>query len=266
MSTKNRFAPPAIAFLTLLCFAGLVKAQEWTVKEDAEWCDQSWHGASCEVRELEIAARDLVRVDAGKNGGIEIRGWDKDQIKIFAKVQIHRDRTRDNPVLPEEIEILTDGTIEPDGPRRDGWGVSFRIYVPKQTNLDLRAYNGGIAIEEVHGELEFDTHNGGIRLFDAGGDVNGSTRNGGLSVHLSGTTWDGEGLNLETTNGGVSLNVPEEYSARLIAGTVNGGLDVDYAFERRTKIGKKKIRTKLGDGGPLIRVVTTNGGVRIESD
>ena len=246
---------------------GPAVSAEWKVLADDEWCDQSWRGAYCEVRELFLPARDLIRVDAAKNGGIEIRGWDEDNIRILAKIQVHRDRRGDAKEVAEGIVVETDGVIEPEGPRHDSWGVSFRIYVPRQINLDLRAYNGGLSIEGVHGELEFETHNGGIRLVDAGGDVNGWTQNGGLRVELSGATWDGEGLNLETNNGGVSIRVPEDYSARLVTGTINGGLHVDRDFEIRRKGTKgrkrKRVRTTLGEGGPLIRVVTTNGGVEL---
>ena len=60
------------------------------------------------------------------------------------------------------------------------------------------------------------------------GDVHGRTSNGGVDVDLDGATWQGEGLDVETSNGGVRLRMPEQYSARLEAGTVNGGINVDF--------------------------------------
>ncbi|MFN7979262.1 MAG: hypothetical protein U0P30_14090 [Vicinamibacterales bacterium] len=43
--------------------------------------------------------------------------------------------------------------------------------------------------------------------------MEGRTTNGGVQVRLGGSRWDGAGLSLETTNGGVTLRVPRDYSA-----------------------------------------------------
>ena len=104
--------------------------------------------------------------------------------------------------------------------------------------------------------------NGGVHLTDVAGDVQGSTTNGGLHIELTGSSWDGEGLDVETTNGGVTIRVPEDYSARLETGTVNGGIDLDFPVTVQGRIGRR-LTTTLGDGGPTIRAFTTNGGVRV---
>jgi hypothetical protein len=63
-------------------------------------------------------------------------------------------------------------------------------------------------------------------------------------------------------NGGVSLVIPRDYNARLETGTTNGGMRVDFPMTVQGLIGKH-IHTQLGAGGPLVRVITTNGGVRV---
>ena len=55
-----------------------------------------------------------------------------------------------------------------------------------------------------------------------------TTRNGGLNVTLSGDRWDGEGLDVETSNGGVTVTIPDGYNAELETRTVNGGLRIDF--------------------------------------
>ena len=67
---------------------------------------------------------------------------------------------------------------------------------------------------------------------------------------------------METRNGGVKLRVPEDYSARLLMSTDNGGFRSDLPVSVRGKH-EKHIRAKLGDGGALLRITTTNGGVSI---
>lgn len=92
--------------------------------------------------------------------------------------------------------------------------------------------------------------------------VEAETTNGGVSATLSGSRWAGAGLDLGTTNGGVNVVVPRDYNAQLITGTVNGGMNVNFPITVQGTLGRT-IETKLGNGGPTVRVTTTNGGVRI---
>ncbi len=164
--------------------------------------------------------------------------------------------------------MLTDGTIRSNGPRRgfrnSSWSVSYEVFTPRDTDVRLDAHNGGIVIEDVRGDIDFDTTNGGVRLSGLAGDVRGSTTNGGFDITLTGSAWDGRGLDVSATNGGVRLHVPDGYSARLRARTVNGGVHVDFPVTVRGRIGRA-LETTLGEGGAPIEVETTNGGVHVTS-
>jgi DUF4097 and DUF4098 domain-containing protein YvlB len=166
------------------------------------------------------------------------------------------------------VQIQTGGgrvsATGPDTDRRESWSVSYRINVPRRTDLDLSASNGGITINGVSGNLRFDTTNGGVRLADLGGRVNGRTTNGGLIVNLSGDRWDGEGIDVETSNGGVTLSIPENYNAELEARTINGGMNIDFPITLQGELSSRRgITTTLGSGGPTVRVRTNNGGLKI---
>ena len=105
--------------------------------------------------------------------------------------------------------------------------------------------------------------NGGVRVSDAGGSLRGRTTNGGVKVALTGAQWDGEGLDVTTTNGGVVLEVPADYNAHLETGTVNGGVNIDFPVRVQGRL-NRQLSTDLGSGGPTIRAVTTNGGVTVK--
>ena len=66
---------------------------------------------------------------------------------------------------------------------------------------------GGIDIVGVRGDIDFRAVNGGVALTGVAGDVTGRTTNGGVKVELEGVRWDGAGLDVETTNGGVTVMV-----------------------------------------------------------
>ena len=261
----------------VLGFAAPSAATDWKVLPDDEWCDDvSKYGddGHCEAREAVVKLDDgLLRLDGVKNGGISVWGDDRKDVLVQALVRVwNADDEEEAQEVVESIDLEFDGReLRADGPRRSGrmsWGVSYRVWVPQETDLDLEAHDGGIKIEGVRGEIDFQTYNGGVKLEDLAGEVVGETHNGGIAVELTGDTWDGEGLDVSTMNGGVELLIPESYSADLMTGTVNGRVKSDFPYEEERR-GRgwghrpKKVRLELGDGGPEIRVTTKNGGVRL---
>ncbi|MDP1570890.1 MAG: DUF4097 family beta strand repeat-containing protein [Vicinamibacterales bacterium] len=223
----------------------------------------------CEVRDERLAAfAGTLSVNAAPNGGISVQAWDQDEILVRAIVNAQAETEADAKRIASEVQVQTGGgRIAATGPdlgnrRRESWHVSYRVFVPARTNLDLNSRNGGIAIRGVQGSIRFETTNGGVTLADLGGDVRGATRNGGLNVTLGGAQWDGAGLDVETSNGGVNLRVPDGYSAELTARTVNGGLRSEVPLTVQGRI-DREINSTLGSGGAPVRVRTTNGGLRI---
>lgn len=220
----------------------------------------------CEIREITVGARNQVLVDAAPNGGIRVRAWDGDGIRIRARVEARARSEERAETLVDEVEIETDGTIRAHGPRggrREWWSASFEVFVPRQVDLDLRSQNGGIRVDGVSGHIVVETVNGGVALTGVGGDVRGRTTNGGLDITLVGTEWEGEGLDVRSTNGGVDLTIPEGYNARLEASSVNGGLRADFPVTIQGRMGRE-MTLELGRGGQTLRARTTNGGVSLK--
>lgn len=232
---------------------------------DGGWDDDRYR--ACDVREYTLPAGPLT-VDARSNGGIRVEGWDRSEIRIQAVVTAQAREEAAAKRLASEVDVQAgSGRVAAAGPasrNREGWSVSYRINVPRRNDLELNANNGGITITSVSGTIRFDTTNGGVRLTDIGGDVRGETRNGGLNVTLNGQQWDGAGLDVQTSNGGVTLAIPDGYNAELTTRTVNGGFRTDYPMTIQGELSPRRgISTTLGAGGPPVNVRTTNGGVRI---
>ena len=201
------------------------------------------------------------------NGGIEIKGEDRSDIAIEARVTAWADSIADARDILQRVQIDTPGgNIHDSGPQfhfgNKGYEVNYRVLVPRRLSVDLKTMNGGIDIAHLDGKIRFDTTNGGVSLEDLAGDVHGQTVNGGLDVALSGDRWQGTGLDVTTTNGGVSLKIPDRYAAHLETGTVNGGIQIDFPVTIQGSI-KNRLSTDIGGGGPTIRAETTNGGVEV---
>jgi len=111
-------------------------------------------------------------------------------------------------------------------------------------------------------DVQLESTNGGIRLADVAGRISFRTTNGGVQVQLAGSEWRGQGLDVQTTNGGVTLTVPDDYKAVLETGTTNGRLRLDFPMTVQGDI-KQRVSARLGRGGAPVRVTTTNGGVTV---
>ncbi len=267
-------APVRLALATVIALGALTaipahaqqeRADRWL--QDCRSSDWGNRGRFCEVRQVTINdPASSVRIDAGPNGGVSVFGWDKPTMLVVARIQANGDDDADAKDVASRITLITErGRIESDGPsthRHQGWSVSYDVYLPKARDLDVSSRNGGVNVDGVKGKLDLGTTNGGIHLTDVAGDVRAETTNGGVSATLSGSTWEGGGLDLRTTNGGVTLEIPKGYNARLETGTTNGGFDVDFPITIQGRLGKR-ITTTLGTGGAMIRATTLNGGVRI---
>ena len=285
-------AAPRLGLAALMLFvcAGVIISQEKVEKlekieklhkaelkeRSREFCSNNWSNgdkfSASDLREMNIASTGSLSIDAGRNGGIKVKGENRSDILLRACVQTWGDSDEAARALAAAVKISTaGGSVRAEGPGDSGWSVSFEARVPHSTNLKLTAHNGGIGINSVEGNLEFETMNGGVSLSDVAGDVRGRTTNGGVNVSLSGNTWKGSGLDVSTTNGGVNLMIPVSYAANIETGTVNGGFKSEIpALNITTEDLKggygprpKQINTAINGGGAPIRVTTKNGGIRI---
>jgi DUF4097 and DUF4098 domain-containing protein YvlB len=251
--------------LSTFVAASAVIAQERTECNDNWWGSRGRSAHVCEVRQLTVPARGTVTVDAGQNGSISVTGEERRDVQVRATVHAWGYDDAEAERIASAVNVRSDGSIRAEGPEprgRSGWSVSYEVLTPREVDLALETHNGSIAVADVRGDLSLRAQNGGISLDGVAGNVRGRTTNGGVDAELTGDTWEGAGLDLETTNGGVRLRIPENYSARLETGTVHGGIDIDFPVTLQGRIGRE-FSTTLGDGGPLVRAETTNGGVRI---
>jgi DUF4097 and DUF4098 domain-containing protein YvlB len=270
MTKAFRYA--LLAFAIVSFTAGAVQAQK--SNKGSMQCrdnnDNDRRASHCEIKEQTLPASGAITVDGKANGGISIKGWARHEILVRAKIETSAPTQAEADQLAQQVRIETAAlNIHAEGPEsRDnyGWHVSYEIFVPGRSDLSLRANNGGISVMDVTGRIQFQTTNGGVSLSRVGGAVSGNTTNGGVHVELSGARWEGESLDVRTTNGGVNLVMPDNYSAHLETGTTNGNVKSDFPLNvplnERGRM-PKDISVDIGSGGPTIRAVTTNGGVHL---
>lgn len=282
----RRFVLFVLAFCAIIVFGAMlpihttprpngstVSAAQLPGNWQAGDCDDNhgshWGSAHvCQMRRTSFTlASSHLSVDT-TNGGIDVIGEDRTDVSLEARINAWAPSDSEATSLLNQVVIDTaGGEVRDHGPHQNffgnrGYNVDYHLHVPRHLTAEFHSQNGGIELASLDGTIRFSTTNGGVGLSGLSGDVQGRTTNGGLTIALSGDRWQGQGLQADTTNGGVDLRVPEHYSAHLQAGTTNGGISVDFPVTVQGEI-KNHLDTNIGGGGPTIHTQTVNGGVSI---
>ena len=244
---------------------------KWNYQDDGcgavRWFGNPNGAFNLEIKEQTISQPPKqISIDGQKNGGVRVRGWERDEIFIRACVQAAGEDAEEARALTAAVRIeMIDGRIRAVTPNENdhSFGVNYDIRVPVKTDLTIKTHNGGINLSNINGSIIFDLNNGGAIFDKIKGDVRGQTVNGNLTFNLSGDKWEGDGVDARTTNGSVFINVPENYSARLETGTRRGNFYLNFPVEK-TQSSKYELNLDLGTGVATIRALTTNGQITIK--
>jgi DUF4097 and DUF4098 domain-containing protein YvlB len=244
---------------------GRAADNEGSLTCDARNSDDSSRRSVAEPREQVVAQASVDKVNASPNGSVTIHGTERSDVRVKSCVYATAPTEEEAKQLASQVKAVKGaGEIEPDGPRTDHnhhWSVSYEIWLPTHSSITISTVNGSIRVEHVDGNIKTSSVNGGLHLDGLAGEVRASTVNGGIRVQLSGAKWQGTGLEVSTTNGGVHFEVPDGYAANVEASTVNGGMHCDFPISLQGAI-TKHLSFQLGGGGPEIRTSTVNGGIR----
>ncbi len=214
------------------------------------------------------------RISIGNiNGSTEVKGWDRDEVSVFA---IKKGKTRD---IVDRIEINIESdedsfSLKTKLPKEKTWlfwdsgakgSVVYEIKVPFGSILNnVSSINGAISIEGVEGDVKASTVNGSVKVYELFGDVDLSAVNGSLRAVYSEKP-QSRSIQMEVVNGSLALKVPSNTSGHFKASTVNGGIRsaLDLPINKRFPIGAN-VDARKGGGGPDIRLNSVNGRISIE--
>jgi hypothetical protein len=223
----------------------------------------------CEIREQSLPSIGRLNIDAGQNGGTTVKGWLRGDVLVRARIEASAET--EGAAATMASRVLIDGSggqVRASGPEAvndSWWSVTYEIFVPQATDLTLKTHNGGINISDVRGRLAFDGVNGGVRLKRVAGEINGRTVNGGIDVELAGVGFDARQIELSTVNGGVTVTMPSDYSARVQTETGMGRVQSDFPLPPDTGNSRsRRMDFTIGSGGPPIHITTGNGSIRLK--
>lgn len=240
---------------------------------DADWMDNCrsdrgdrWNRREtfCEVRTANARpSGETVSMEGLRNGGVSVTGWTNNEIVVKIRIRAQGRTMSDAKAVASQIRTVISGSkVSVDGPRHDDddnqWSASLVASIPSRSNLRVETQNGPVSVTQLTGDMDLQTRNGPMSLYDLAGNVKARTTNGPLTISLTGSKWDGTGLDARTVNGPLTISVPENYSAHLETGTTNGPMRLGFPVTVSGRI-NRDISTDLGSGGATIRATTTNG-------
>jgi len=124
--------------------------------------------------------------------------------------------------------------------------VDFKISVPENFSLDLRATNNGnITVNGVVGEMEISNLNGAITLTDIGGSVIADALNKDIVVTFT-KGYSKSPMAFTSLNGDLDITFPKNLAANFKAKTDNGEIFTDYEMKMTRDVKKEEKRTSSG--------------------
>lgn len=209
------------------------------------------------------------------NGGVQIKVWDQASVQVDAVKKAYRQNRLNEAKIEvnataENIRIKTEypyenQTFRSDERRIDNPAtVEYTLTVPRKAVLEsIEMVNGSIDIDGVEGTVKATSINGRVNARGLINEVRLSTINGQLTATFNQLD-ETKPIQLNSVNGGVTLVIPSNANASIRASTVHGGITSDFGL--KVKHGEyvgHSMDGQIGTGGPRIKLVNVNGGIKI---
>ncbi len=129
--------------------------------------------------------------------------------------------------------------------------------------MQLRSGDGSQEIDSVDGKLHATAGDGHIRANGRFDVLELKTGDGRLDARATGGSALATGWKLESGDGTVTLEVPENLAADVDLHTGDGHIDLDITVTTSGKIRENEVRGKLNGGGNLLVIHTGDGSIRL---
>jgi hypothetical protein len=288
MKTKYALALAALTVLSPLTGLALDPDHSWsrsypvegkpTLTLETSDAGVDFHpcGDCHEIRiHVEVVGRKLsdYRLEEGQSGD-EVHFLLKERPHLGAHIVWHKEQTRVTVESPAQLTLLartSDGNVTLSG---------------LQGDLSLTTGDGNLALDHVSGNLHIKSGDGQVKITNADGAIEARTSDGNLSVeglfhavalHTSDGTLDlslregtrlADASTIQSSDGSVTVRVPQNFTADLNVHTSDGHVDcalpltMDH-YQSRGDQGHE-LRGKLNGGGTPLTIHTSDGNVKIE--
>src|SRR5277367_2558676 len=120
--------------------------------------DRSWNhnrlSTHCEIKEQTFpTSKGAIDIQPGENGGITVRGWDRADVLVRARIQTAAPTDSEARSMTPQIRFASGAaSLHAEGPETDhdhSWSLDYEIFAPHNSDLTMTAHNGGIHVADV---------------------------------------------------------------------------------------------------------------------
>jgi hypothetical protein len=220
------------------------------------------------------------------DANIRVTTWDQNSIQ--AKVITTHYKIGEDGIRVEERQSGDQVEIDVRYPHHDvsfGWSnhrVDIIVQMPREGKVNFRTGDGRIEIDGLKGDLDLHSGDGSERLDNIDGKLHASTSDGHINAtgrfdelevktgdgHLEVRAANGSTMaspwRLETGDGNVSLELPNDFAADVDLHTGDGHIDLDnISITTGETLREGQLRGKLNGGGSLLTIHTGDGSIHL---
>jgi DUF4097 and DUF4098 domain-containing protein YvlB len=201
-----------------------------------------------------------LRVDTS-DANIRVSTWDQNTIE--ANVTTTRYKIGGDGIRIDERQADDMVEIDVRYPHMHGFDITINggnhrvdidIHMPREGRVDLHTGDG---------KLRATTGDGHIRANGRFDELELKTGDGRVDARAAAGSALAAGWRLESGDGTVSLEVPDNLAADVDLHTGDGHIDLDMPVTTEGKIRENEIRGKLNGGGNLLVIHTGDGSIRL---
>ena len=222
------------------------------------------------------------------DANIHVNTWDQNTIEAHItsdryKINSHElqlqerqngDRVEISLRFPARMSVFS---FNMHGPR-----VDIVIHMPREGRIELQTGDGKIQVGNFKGAMELQSGDGNQELDGVEGTLRARAGDGEIRVSgrfegLDLSTGDGRiearvqpgstvssAWTLRTGDGGVTLQLPDQFAADLDMHTGDGHINVDRPLSIEGRVNGRNIHGKLNGGGNTLTVHTGDGSINLE--
>ncbi len=126
----------------------------------------------------------------------------------------------------------------------------------------VTAEDGDVTVSGFEGDMDAGIEDGNLRLDGKLGRLTADAEDGDIDVRLSRGALMTADWRLEAADGGIRMELPEDFAAELLVDTNDGSIDVDLPSVA-SELSEGKLTGALNGGGHRLVIRTEDGSVRL---
>lgn len=231
--------------------------------ESFQWRGRLDQGKTIEIR----GVNGPIRVERATGAEVEVeaikRARRSDPAEVAIEVLPHADGVTICAVYPSTGR--RENECQPGGghnsTRDNDVEVRWTVRVPAGVRFDGHTVNGDVVALDLASDVEASSVNGDVEV-STSGTAEASTVNGSVRARMGRADWTGT-AKFTTVNGGITVDLPANFSAEVEAATVNGSIETDFPLTVQGRFTNRRMRGTVGNGGRTLELETVNGSIQL---